>query len=228
MANTQEKTGLQKFTAWLSAFLSNNLKIILIVLAAGLLVIVGLTVTAMMGNKKLDASAAEIGNLEKIYEEEWLAAEEEDKASIAEKIKTGADEIVSEYTGYYAAQKALMIAGNVSYELEEWENAVDFYKGIADGYADSFLAPISLMYAASAEEENGNIDSALLLYNRVIDEYPDCAQEIMRARFNAGRLEESLLNFDNAEEHYNLLIDEDPQDPWSLLAQSRLLVINQK
>ncbi|MBI9100820.1 MAG: tetratricopeptide repeat protein [Spirochaetales bacterium] len=227
MAHTQEKTRLQKFSENLAKFLAANWKKVIIFIVAGIIIIVGLGIVSQINNRKINKSSVALEALEKMYEEEWTSAEEDaDKSEIKNKITTDAESIITDYEGLYAAQKALLILGNIAYEEENWSKAAGYFTSIADNSIDSFMAPIALMYAASSMEEAGDLEASRDLFNRVINEYPGAPQEVMRARFNYGRLEEALGNSEAAVDMYNSLIDIDAQDPWSMLAQSRIIFLS--
>ncbi len=229
MVKSHEQTKLQKFIEALSKFLSKSWKAIIIVLVAAVVIISGLGIISTFKTKKIEASAQVMSELEEKYQTSWVSAEDEEiKAVVGKEIKAEAESILETYPDFYAAQKALLLMGNISYEEKLWSEASDSFLKLAADFPESFLAPLALMYAASALEEDGKTEDARDTYKRVVDDYPDVKQEVLRARFNVGRLEETLGNTESAREMYESIIDADTQDPWALLAQSRLLIISDK
>lgn len=85
----------------------------------------------------------------------------------------------------YAAQAA------IHETRSEYEQAAELYQQAAEQFPNSLTTPKYLMEAGQAYEEAGNFETAIAMYERIEEEYPDAeqAQEVPRyiARARAKR-----------------------------------------
>ena len=125
----------------------------------------------------------------------------------------------------FAAARAYVLSAGIYWEQKDWSQAEEAWIASAKAAPKTYLAPLSLYNAAVAAEEQGNIQSAIDLYNRALAHEGDFASAA-RAQFSIGRLEESQNNRAAAIEAYRNLVNKWPNDPvWSNLAQSRIIVL---
>jgi predicted negative regulator of RcsB-dependent stress response len=73
--------------------------------------------------------------------------------------------------------QAAMLLG-VAYEQEErWQDAEEIYMTVADRSDLDFQVRNALQSAARIREDQGNVDGAIALYERILDDLPEDAQD---------------------------------------------------
>jgi tetratricopeptide (TPR) repeat protein len=126
----------------------------------------------------------------------------------------------------FAAARAHIISAEIHEWQQNWAEAETAWTSAAVAAGRSYLAPLSFFNAAVAAEEQGNIESAITLYNRAL-EFGDTFPAAARAQFSIGRLRESQNNRQAALEAYRSLVGRWPNDPlWANLAQSRIVILS--
>lgn len=194
--------------------------IALIVLAVGL---VALFAYVQIHNARVDDSLTQVEELQTDYQD-WLNAEEEQKADLESSILEDAESIIQDYSGFYAASRALHIRANVHWEEGRVDKAVQDFQRLADEYRNSYLAPLALYNAASGLEETGKPEAAANALSQLVERYADSgAPEVPRALFSLGRIAEQQQNYEQAAEHYRRLSDEYGNSSWTNLAKDRMI-----
>ena len=125
----------------------------------------------------------------------------------------------------YAGARAYAILGELHSERKEWPEAEDAWTHAADKAPKIYLAPVSLFNAALAAEEQGRNESALKLYDRVLN-YESSFPGAPRACFSTGRIHEEMKNTDAALRAYQSVVEKWPSSPWAKYSQSRIISIN--
>jgi len=226
MAKTHEPTKKQKFVEGFSSFLSSNKLGILIFFIALIAVIAGMGIAGTVRNSRLEKSAAALEALEADFTAQWASVNQEEVTDeVKADLTSRAEALVNDYPGSFAAQRGLMLLAGMAFDESRWEDAAGFYGRVADGFPESYLAPVALMNGAAALEEAGKPAEASALYRKIVDNYGDALQESLRASFNAGRLAEEAGDAAAARAAYEWVIEKGGQDPWAMLAQSRLLTL---
>jgi TolA-binding protein len=85
---------------------------------------------------------------------------------------------------------------------------------------------VALYNAATAAEERGDSLKALELYTRCAKEYEKTFPLMPRVYFAIGRIQESQKNNTEALAAYEKLVEKWPNDNWTKLARSRILMLS--
>ena len=214
------------FKEKISILLQKYRLILLGIFCIAVVILITMAIVFSLRERRLDKGILRMETLLEIYETEWIA-EEDDEAKIAaeEKINAEIDFLLGEYQNSFPAQKALFIRGDMAYRQEKWSEAVSAFSTLAEEYPESYLAPVSLTYAATAAEEGEDIEGALKTLRRIIADYPENQEEIYRGMFSIGRIEEGRGNKEEALASYNQLLDSGASNAWTSLAQSRVILL---
>ncbi len=226
MAKIIEPAGKKTLKEKISLLLQKHRLILLGILGVVVAVLIGTAVVVSSANSRLEEGILKMEALQELYETEWIAAEDDEAKAVAEeKVLAEIDSLVVKYENSFPKQKALFIKGDLFSRKEEWKNAVEAYIQIADEFPESYLAPVALMHAATTAEEDGDLDSALTSFQRLTADYPENLEEVYRALFNIGRIQELQGNVELALDSYNELLDMGASNAWSSLAQTRVIVL---
>ena len=156
---------------------------------------------------------------------QWIAEEDEQKKSTVEKkLRSDLDVIIRAYPRQNAAQRALLMRGNLAFENEGWKTAEEDYSRLAESFPKSYLAGEALFKAAICQEEMESIDRALEYYSRFVELYPRLPR-VPHALFSIGRLQEKKQDFEAAALAYNNLKLDYSTSNWTNLATSRIITL---
>ena len=227
-----EKTTKEELTIVerLNDFIQKNRINLLVGLIAILVILAGVVIFMTVGDKMKAASFSKISAFDRRYEElrPFIGSDEAEAVSKQADVTALLDELnafARKNSGFVAA-RAYYTSANIFWDEKNWPEAEIAWNSCAEAAGKSYLAPIALFNAASAAEEQGNIDTAIAFLNRAMDygnEFPAAA----KAQFSIGRLEESRNNRSAAIEAYNTLLGKWPGDQiWANLAQSRLIFLS--
>jgi tetratricopeptide (TPR) repeat protein len=223
MQNSENQSVAEK----INNFITNNRKaiftVICIIIAAFVVLIAYLAINDSINKKAITA----MDELNGKYDDFTLYNEEdyntpEVEALLAE-IKPFAEK-----TGGFAGSKAWTIIGDIYSGRKDWANAQEAWLSAAKKGNKTYLAPVALFNAATAAEEQGNLEQAIELLEKSVAhkfEFPAAP----RAQFSIGRLHETLGNKTAAAEAYRVILIKWPQMPlWQNLARSRIAVIEEQ
>ncbi len=207
-------------------FLHKNGIIFLSALGILVAVIIVLAVMSTSNARKLEADTQKIESIQDDYST-FLSMSDDDKKKNELKNKIIADlkVIIKKGTKNYPYERALLIQGNIYYKDAEWVKSAESFVKIAEYFPDSYIAPIALLNASAAYEENNDIDKAIENYQRVVDNYSDISPDTSSALFSIGRLYETKNDKESALGSYNTLIDRFPGSNWTNLARSRIIYL---
>jgi len=225
MAGTQENLSASER---LIEFIQKNRRLLLagfVVIAVGLVgAIVGLTVRErFVANAfiRLDEFALRHDGLLPYFEGGDASRQAEINAFIEELAA-----FASGNSGAVAARAFNMLA-SVHWAQERWPEAERAWVSAADAMQRPHLSPISLSNAAVAAEYHGDLESAIALHTRVVQEYEHILFIAVRSQFSIGRLNEARGDIQAAIAAYQGLLSRWPQDPrYANLAQSRIIVLS--
>jgi tetratricopeptide (TPR) repeat protein len=223
MHKPQAETPKQKILNKLSIFIQHNRTFLLVVLITIIVGVITFAVVSEIIGKRAGDSTYMVEQVQKDYESWSIEESEEQKQELENFILDRTEEIITTYPRLYAAQRAHFIRGNLFFEKEMWEESVAEFVLLADTFPRSYLAPISLVNAAVALEENGSPDKAIEFYQRISDTYRDTFVGIPEALFSLGRMHEQQNDYAAAQEVYEDLEDNFSSSNWTKLARNRII-----
>lgn len=203
----------------IEGFVSNNRKILLIILCAILVIAVAVCVFIGVKDSLTKKSLSAIDSIEYNYTKNSseLSAEEIEsrQATVLESLKP----YISKFG--IVGVRANLLAADVYFSQKDYQNAFDAYKTAGSLSKKSYTSPIANYNAGVCSEELGNLEEAYSFYDKAVS-----AQDfylVSHALFSQGRVAESLEKYDDAKKAYNKLVDSYPDDEWTKPAQSRLI-----
>jgi tetratricopeptide (TPR) repeat protein len=102
------------------------------------------------------------------------------------------------------------------------DTALAYARWAAEGFGPG-IRPAGLLLVARAWRSGGESDSALRAYERLVEENPEDADAVARARYERARLLEDLGRWDQARGEYHALASAVPVHPLALEAQVRVV-----
>ena len=109
-------------------------------------------------------------------------------------LKLGDFDLAIEYlssfssSDYLVQARAYCLLGDAYMENEQVGEAISQYKKATEYYPNEEFTPIYLMKLAIAYEESNDNDSAKIVYQQIIDDYPN-AQEVNNAKKYMAKLQ---------------------------------------
>lgn len=203
----------------LEGFVSNNRKILLIILCAILIIAVAFCIFLGVRDSSTKKNLSAIETIEYNYTKNSSELSQEEIQSRQENVLESLKPYVSK-SGIVGV-RANLLAADIYFSQKDYQNALNSYKKVASLAKKSYTNPIANYNAGICCEELGNLEEAYTFYDKATS-----AQEfylVTHALFSQGRVAESLENYDNAQKAYNKLVDFYPDDEWTKLAQSRLI-----
>ncbi len=89
---------------------------------------------------------------------------------------------------YLVQARAYALIGDAYMEQDDFNNAVDYYEQAAEYKANEYFSPVYLKKLAIAQENGGDLASAVAAYQKIIDDYPQ-SDLIHEAKKHKARLE---------------------------------------
>jgi tetratricopeptide (TPR) repeat protein len=219
MKHQEEKMSLRERV---NESLSRNWKLAVVVLTLVVIAMASILVLDKVNSNREDAASMLAEDIQDAYIE-WTrsAPGERDDEAVADLI----EKALSEYPKLFAAQRAYFTKGLMALENEDWATAAESFETLAEGWKDSYLAPVSLFNAGSAHEQAGDLDAASADWQMLVDGYSDVSPDAPETLFNLGRVAEVQGNAEEAVDFYESIAAEYPESRWTDLAKSRILVI---
>ena len=229
MAKSQqnEKSGKDKFLESFSGFLYTNRVILVTILALLIAGLITLAVVVSVRQNRTEEAAAMSEKLQDHYTE-WAELSEEEgdkKEELKQIILDTSEEIIETFPNSFAAQRGLLVAGEIMFSEESWDKSAEYFMRLAEGYPESYLAPVALAAAAAVYENAGMTDEALGAAETIVKSYADDSVEAPHAFFTVGRLREKIGDIPGALEVYRDLVGKFPESSWTKLAQDRIIVL---
>lgn len=203
----------------LEGFVSNNRKILLIILCVILILAVAFCIFIGVKDSSTKKNLSAIETIEYNYTKNSSELSQEEIQSRQENVLESLKPYLSK-SGIVGVRANLLVA-DVYFSQKDYQNALNSYKKVASLSKKTYTAPIANYNAGVCSEELGNLEDAYDFYDKAVS-----AQDfylVTHALFSQGRVAESLENYDNAQKAYNKLVDSYPDDEWTKLAQSRLI-----
>lgn len=223
MQKQQEQSPKERFLEVFTGILYKLRYPLIGVLLAFLLFVITYFVVSEIRQKRIERSTVLV---ERVEADLYTWIETEDLAEVDAKLgdlRGRLAYILDTYPRLYASQRALFIQGRLSYQIELWDDARASFVELADRFPKSYLAPIALASASTAMERAENPKAAIILLERVVDEYSTLFPEIPAILFSLGRLNEQIEENEAAIAYYEMLLDEHPASGWTNLAQNRII-----
>ena len=157
-------------------------------------------------------------------------ADGENEKTVSEAVKEAEDKAIedlkaigSKYSSSYAGFRANTTIAEIYFQRKMYEDALKFYELAAKAVKNYYAEGVASFNVAACADELGDKEKALAYYERAskVENFP----LIPRAVFNTGRLYEALDKKDEAILSYSKLLEKYPQNEWSLLAKSRIIVL---
>ena len=222
----KELSPKEKFLQQISNFLQKNRIILLILLIVIVAFIIVFAIVSAVAENRTDRSTIIVERVQESFDQWNIETDEQVKSALEEEIVTELEYILDTYPRTYAGQRGLFILGNLHFAKEEWQPAVENYSLLAERFADSYLAPVSLINAAVAHEESGDIESAITVYEGIVEAYQETFPQTPYVLFTLGRLYETSNDLETARLKYNQIIDDFSASSWTNLARNRIISLN--
>ena len=219
----QESAG-RRIAAALIRFINRFRYVLWGVLGAALVFLVGYFVWSEVSRRQSADATVRVEQAEEIYDS-WIAeTDTAKKETIQKDLLDRLDALVARPGRLYGSQRALMMRGDLRFEIGAWDEAAADYRELARRFPASYLAPIALFNAATCLEEKADRDGAVALYTDIVTRWKQTSVA-PRALFALGRLAEEAETWDEAKSRYEQLDAEWPSSGWTQLAKNRLIAL---
>ena len=214
-----EKTEKSTASAKLNGFLEKNRKPVLITFIVVLVLVIGFIAAAVVVSS---TSKKALAAIEGYYYEMMDSSTSLEDAEITKR----ATECIENIAPYakksgIAGVRANMLSAELSYFLNDYENAVSYYTAAIAKGKKAYTAPVCYFNMAAAYEELGKLSDAAEAY-RTAAEFADFGMA-SHAYFSLGRVLEAQGDYAGAVEAYTTLNDKSSDDDWSHLAKTRII-----
>ncbi len=227
MSQPQVRTDEKNFKTVLATFLSNNRGPLLVIAGIVVVLVIGVGIYTFVHSNRVEKSAVAAEEVQTLFSD-WQNAAEDKKPEIAEELVAKAQTTIDDFSGMYAEARAHLILGQLAYEQEKYQNAVEHFTVVADSQPKSYLAPVGLMHSATAHEKAEEYQAAIEDYQRVRESYADTFPKVAHALFSIGRLYEKLDDTEAALQSYNEVVDDFSSSNWTNLARNRIIYLEAK
>jgi TolA-binding protein len=122
------------------------------------------------------------------------------------------------------AEDALYTRGEVLYDMERWDAARDAFYEHRASFPNGQLLPLSLYWGGKAAENNDEPYGAALLWEKLVDEYPDSPLH-RDALGGLARLYADQGEYEKALQHYTQLLSLYPEKARELGAEERIATL---
>jgi TolA-binding protein len=219
----QEGIG-RRVAAALSRFINRFRFVLWGVFGAGLVFIIAWFGWAEITRRQSATATVQAEKAQELYDS-WVAETDTAKKEAIQNDLLGRLDALAARSGrLYGSQRALMLRGDLHFELKAWDEAAADYRELARRFPSSYLAPIALFNAATCLEEQNDRDEAAKVYTDIVTRWKGTA-EAPRALFALGRLAEEAGTWDEARTRYEQLDAEWPSSGWTQLAKNRLVAL---
>ena len=227
-------TASQKISDKLNSFIGAHAKMIIGVFAVVIILVIVLAVALTMSQNASEKKFNGLADLETEYSSlSVMSSEDEGYQNAAASFRTAAEALIaSSSLDEYPGAKAELMLADIAYAEENYQEAADMYRAVADAQSDTYLGELAIMNEAACYDNLGNQAKALELYNYVFDTYGTDSAYAPKALFNAGRLYEAMGETDLAKASFEqltglyLVTDTGAVSEYARLAESHLITMN--
>ena len=193
-------TASQKISDKLNSFIGAHAKMIIGIFAVVIILVIVLAVALTMSQNASEKKFNDLADLETEYSSlSVMSSEDEGYQNAAASFRTAAEALIaSSSLDEYPGAKAELMLADIAYAEENYQEAADMYRAVADAQSDTYLGELAIMNEAACYDNLGNNTEALALYNRVFDTYGDESAFAPKALYNAARIYEAEGNTDLA------------------------------
>lgn len=200
-------------------FLRKNLKNIIISIGVVIVIIAAFSIYYHSMQQKEAAASVVMEEAIKLFEEAETAWTDQGKSSNDykdkyKKAKTKFDDIIKRYGSSNYANKALYYSAKASYQIGEYDQAIQGFRQLVDKYSNSLSALFAQSTLGNCYEQKGGVDNlrkAISEYAPVKFEkftiFPQQEYVVAQSLFYQAMLYEKLGQLSDALKSYNQIID---------------------
>ena len=219
--DTESKKRLQDVIA---EFISAKRTVILVFFGLVILFFLSFAVYTEIDKNINEEATVLAENAQQKYDD-WLNEDDSNnKSEIETELMEQLDKIITDYSGKYAALRALYTKGLVYYNKEEWQSAYESFILTDDDFKGTYLHSLCIFLAGVCQEELNNPESAIDAYEAVYENYKHMPL-ITNVVFSIGRLYDEQGNYEKAQEYYNILKADYGSSIWTKYAINRVIYL---
>lgn len=227
-------TASQKISSKLNDFIGRHAKLLVAIAALVIVLIIVLAVALTVMQSASEKKFNSLLDLEAQYSSlSLMSADDEAYQSTADEFIKSADALIaSSSLKEYPGAKAELLLADLAFSQENYQEAADHYRAVADAQSGSYLAEVAIMNEAACYDNLGDQAKALELYNYVFDTFGTDSAYAPKALFNAGRLYEAMGDTELAKASFEqltglyLMTENGTVSEYARLAQSHLISMN--
>ncbi len=227
-------TASQKISSKLNDFIGRHAKLLVAIAALVIVLIIVLAVALTMMQSASEKKFNDLLDLEAQYSSlSLMSSDDEAYQSTADEFIKSADALIaSSSLKEYPGAKAELLLADLAFSQENYQEAADHYRAVADAQSGSYLAEVAIMNEAACYDNLGDQAKALELYNYVFDTFGTDSAYAPKALFNAGRLYEAMGETELAKASFEqltglyLMTESGTVSEYARLAQSHLVTMN--
>lgn len=227
-------TASQKISSKLNDFIGRHAKLLVAIAALVIVLIIVLAVALTMMQSASEKKFNDLLDLEAQYSSlSLMSSDDEAYQSTADEFIKSADALIaSSSLDEYPGAKAELLLADLAFSQENYQEAADHYRAVADAQSGSYLAEVAIMNEAACYDNLGDQAKALELYNYVFDTFGTDSAYAPKALFNAGRLYEAMGETELAKASFEqltglyLMTENGTVSEYARLAQSHLISMN--
>lgn len=204
----------------ISNFVSANRVVLLSVVCAVILGLVGYTIFLHFSQMNIEKDLTQVEKIQYLFTKDAAGASEADLNAKYETALKGLDEYKDK--GGIVGARASYLCAEIKFLQKDYSAAKDLYLAAAQKVNKTYLSSICNYCAGVCFEELNDADKALEYYENAANDkdFPDTTHAI----FNVARLKEAKQDYVGAKAEYEkITAKNNPNDPWSNAAQSRIL-----
>ena len=227
-------TASQKISSKLNDFIGRHAKLLVAIAALVIVLIIVLAVALTVMQSASEKKFNDLLDLEVQYSSlSLMSSDDEAYQSTADEFIKSADALIaSSSLKEYPGAKAELLLADLAFSQENYQEAADHYRAVADAQSGSYLAEVAIMNEAACYDNLGDQAKALELYNYVFDTFGTDSAYAPKALFNAGRLYEAMGETELAKASFEqltglyLMTENGTVSEYARLAQSHLVTMN--
>jgi tetratricopeptide (TPR) repeat protein len=194
------------------------------VLGAALVFLVVWFAWAEISRRQSATATLQVEQAEEVYAS-WLGeADTAKKEELQNDLLARLDGLAKRPGRLYGTQRALMMRGDLRFELAAWDEAAADYRELSRRFPKSYLAPMARFNEAVCLEEKDDAEGAKAVYTDLVTRWKESAMA-PRALFALGRIAEGAEAWDDAKSRYEQLDAEWPSSGWTRFAKNRLVAL---